>query len=391
MPSTITSTALSAAIAAAAAAPNGSKNSAYLSSLVTSLGGGYKTRLFRNGVEVVTVTHSGTCPIAGNALAPADAGTTNTITTADIDSGTWTHRLTNSDGTMYIETALTKTGGAGPFFATADTDSAGAVAFGSRALSVSLDTSPPAGGDPVPVGVPGSWFLTFRDEFDSATLNSSAWNTAIWYGDDNGANAVVNYDTNNGGNSCLRIWPALGTNGQFFNRTIDTDGKYYQTYGYFEARMKAPRGLGLFPAFWLFDHPGSQRPEIDIAEWYPGGVGGNWAASGYYPHDYGATVHYPGIFASDGPYRLVDVYGAQRLDTAFHVYGCEWTSSQVIFYFDGRRLATSNRAINQRMYLMLDLWYGSASGTPVTNNDSITPKGSTNSFEIDYVRAWRRA
>ena len=37
------------------------------------------------------------------------------------------------------------------------------------------------------------------------------------------------------------------------------------------------------------------------------------------------------------------------------------------------------------MYIMLDLWYGSASGAA----DSTTPVGITNSYEVNYVRAWK--
>ena len=37
------------------------------------------------------------------------------------------------------------------------------------------------------------------------------------------------------------------------------------------------------------------------------------------------------------------------------------------------------------MYIILDLWFGSDSGEP----DDSTPQGEPNSFEINYVRAWR--
>jgi hypothetical protein len=37
------------------------------------------------------------------------------------------------------------------------------------------------------------------------------------------------------------------------------------------------------------------------------------------------------------------------------------------------------------MYIVLSLWFGSASGTP----DASTPTGRSNAFEINYVRAWR--
>jgi beta-glucanase (GH16 family) len=37
------------------------------------------------------------------------------------------------------------------------------------------------------------------------------------------------------------------------------------------------------------------------------------------------------------------------------------------------------------MYIMLDLWFGSASGEP----DETTPEGKANSYEVNYVRAWQ--
>jgi hypothetical protein len=41
--------------------------------------------------------------------------------------------------------------------------------------------------------------------------------------------------------------------------------------------------------------------------------------------------------------------------------------------------------MKKRMYILLDLWYGSASGTP----DNSTPTGKGNSYEVNYVRAWK--
>jgi hypothetical protein len=39
------------------------------------------------------------------------------------------------------------------------------------------------------------------------------------------------------------------------------------------------------------------------------------------------------------------------------------------------------------MYILVDLWLGSASGTP----DATTPTGKANSYIINYVRAWKLA
>jgi beta-glucanase (GH16 family) len=252
---------------------------------------------------------------------------------------------------------------------------------------------PPPVSSPMPVGNDTNWVLTFQDEFNGNGLNSTFWNDAIWYGDDN-ADGTINYDVNNNGNSLLRIWPALNQSGQFFNRTIDTDGKFYQRYGYFEARIKAPRGEGTFPAFWIFNHVGNARPEIDIFECYGAPPNIGWADDNFNPNNYSVTVWVPpGNPTSPddrvkyGPFKLTDVESAQRLDTDFHIYGCEWTSTQQKFYFDGRLIRTTNLQLPWDLYVLFDLWYGSAAGTPTVQT---TPTGPTNSLAIDYVRVWRR-
>ncbi|MDB5727634.1 MAG: glycoside hydrolase family 16 protein, partial [Noviherbaspirillum sp.] len=53
--------------------------------------------------------------------------------------------------------------------------------------------------------------------------------------------------------------------------------------------------------------------------------------------------------------------------------------------FDGKPIITMNVSMGDPMYLMLDLWFGSASGEP----DNSTPQGKSNSYEVNYVRAWQ--
>lgn len=241
-----------------------------------------------------------------------------------------------------------------------------------------------------PVGQSAAaWSLVLEDHFEGS-LNTALWNTAIWYGDaNNSPDTVTNWDHDNGGNSLLRIWPALNGSSQFVQRTLTTRGKFTATYGYFEARIKAPIGRGCFPAFWLFDeNDDSVRwREIDIFECYSGGDSGGWADGSLHPQRYGATVH-----IGTSLYNL-NSYGPQKSDygtdlsAAFHVYGCKWTGTDITFYFDGVQVGSPVTAehITTPMYILLDLWFGSASGTPNTGE---TPQGSSNSLEVDYVRVW---
>jgi beta-glucanase (GH16 family) len=228
--------------------------------------------------------------------------------------------------------------------------------------------------------------LTFSDEFDNG-FNTSKWNDHLWY---QSSDPVINYRVSNGS---LKIWPASN----FVDRTIDTDGKFSQTYGYFEAEMKLPIGKGVWPAFWLYAHPGDARPEIDIMEAYPGGGSGSgWGDGNLHPVNYGLTLHKANADYSyhEVPYatklRDFSSYGSGvDLSAAFHTYGVKWEPSGVTFYFDGKQLGPKYQDTagyyNRPMYILLDLWFGSASGSP----DGSTPLGEGNSFEVRYVRAWQ--
>jgi beta-glucanase (GH16 family) len=73
------------------------------------------------------------------------------------------------------------------------------------------------------------------------------------------------------------------------------------------------------------------------------------------------------------------------LSAGFHTYAVKWEPGRQTFYFDGQPFWTVNVSMSDPMYIMLDLWFGSASGTP----DGSTPTGEGNSFEVNYVRAWQ--
>jgi beta-glucanase (GH16 family) len=229
----------------------------------------------------------------------------------------------------------------------------------------------------VPYGQnPKDWVLTFSEEFDR--FDRSMWNDHIWY---ERSNPTINYAVEDGK---LKIWPQRDASGQFFNRTLDTDGRFYQTYGYFEMEARLPRGKGTWPAFWLFNHIGDRRPEIDIMEAYAGGVepwGYTDRKGVSRPTAYGVTVWLDENVKADGLQ-----YDVKRdLSAKFHKYAVKWEPERQTFYFDGKKIYEIRARMPDPKYILLDLWFGSSSGDP----DHTTPQGKSNSFEINYVRAWQ--
>ena len=253
-------------------------------------------------------------------------------------------------------------------------ESASGASFASGAGAAAAASTTTAASGPAGQNA-ASYTLTFSEEFDGNALNSSVWNDKIWY---ESPPATKNYTVEDGK---LKIWPERDASGNFFNRTIDTDGKYYQTYGFFEMEAKLPVGKGTWPAFWLFNHIDNRRPEIDIMEAYAGGgPNSGWSDANLHPTAYGATIWLDQ--SVNGGHKVIQT---PDLSAGFHKYGLKWEGNRQTFYFDGKEVFSQEARMGDPMYLMLDLWYGSASGQP----DGTTPTGKGNSYEVNYVRAWQ--
>lgn len=249
-----------------------------------------------------------------------------------------------------------------------------------------------------PTGEDASQYtMTFDDEFNGTSLDTAKWNDHQWYENNN---PTVNYAVENG---ALEIWPQRDSTGNFFDRTLTTDGKFSQAYGFYEIEAKLPYGKGTWPAFWLYGHPcetssNTCRPEIDVMEAYAGGgPGSGWSDSNLHPNNYGMTLHQanPDYSVSNVPYatkmRDFSPFSTTPVDlsASFHKYGVKWDPMSITFYFDGKPIGTSyadtTSYYKQAMYLNLDLAFGSVSGTP----DSTTPTGKSNAYVVNYIRVWK--
>ncbi len=115
---------------------------------------------------------------------------------------------------------------------------------------------------------------------------------------------------------------------KYTSARFNTQGKFQQAYGRFEARIQIPQGQGLWPAFWtLGDNIGSAGwptcGEIDIME-----------NVGKEPTIVHGSLHGPGY--SGGKALTGQITSdAGALGDDFHVYDIEWAPDVVRFYLDG--------------------------------------------------------
>lgn len=232
-----------------------------------------------------------TCDYSTTAAPPAPP--TLPPTPAPTPVATWTNCAKEWGVCSFPGTSEVRYGGNGSYaYKTAtgsiqcDNSVFGDPAPGAEKVCEYANSAPPLPTTPEPYGQDASLYtLSFDDEFVGNALDSTKWTDHIWYDQ-----ATSTHDYAVGGGS-LKIWPERNSAGQFAERILVTDKKYYQTYGYFEMEAKLPIGAGSWPAFWLLnsDSPTNGEPEIDIMEAYSGDTTGYWGDANKHPIRYGAT------------------------------------------------------------------------------------------------------
>ncbi|BEL02940.1 discoidin domain-containing protein [Actinoplanes sichuanensis] len=235
--------------------------------------------------------------------------------------------------------------------------------------------------------------LVFSDEFNGAA--GSKPDTAKWtYDPGVPQNGEVQYYTPNSENASMNGSGSLVIEArrqdyqgrQYTSHRMNTGNKFSVQYGRIEARVKVPKGNGLWPAFWLMGddflqgRPWPYNGEIDIME-----VLGRNTSEAY------STLHAP---AYNGAGGYGQKYATVDLSQDFHVWAAEWDSKGIRFFLDGRLVfdAAKETVENTRgpwiydhkFYLILNLAVGGDFPGPI---DATTPFPSQ--MLVDYVRVYQ--
>jgi beta-glucanase (GH16 family) len=115
---------------------------------------------------------------------------------------------------------------------------------------------------------------------------------------------------------------------RYTSTRLKTQGVISWTHGRFEARIKVPRGQGMWPAFWMLGADigtvgWPQSGEIDIME-----------NIGKEPSTVHGTIHGPGYSGANGIGRPFALQSGSFSDD-FHVFAVEWRANYVAWYVDG--------------------------------------------------------
>ncbi|MFH8755784.1 lectin [Streptomyces atroolivaceus] len=170
---------------------------------------------------------------------------------------------------------------------------------------------------------------------------------------------------------------------EYTSARLNTAGKFTTTYGRVEARMKIPRGQGIWPAFWMLGNDIGQvgwpnSGEIDIME-----------NVGFEPGTVHGTLHGPGYSGSGGIGAGYSLPGGQAFADAFHTFAVDWSPNAITWSVDGtvyqRRtpadLGGKQWVFDKPFFIILNLavggyWPGDPDGSTVLPQQLL----------VDYVR-----
>ncbi|MFI5730984.1 discoidin domain-containing protein [Kribbella sp. NPDC051587] len=249
--------------------------------------------------------------------------------------------------------------------------------------------------------------LIFQDNFDTPAgtkPDASKWRADPGIGQNNELQVYTNNDnvqTDGQGHLVIEarrqetpgtacpIDPVSGKGTcQYTSGRINTGTKFDTTYGKVEARIKVPKGNGLWPAFWMMGsdfltgRPWPYNGEIDIME-----ILGRETTKGY------STLHAPAYNGAGGYGGSYGLPGGADFANDFHTWTMLWNSTGITYQVDGTTVFTVDKAqleatrgpwiYDHPFYLILNLAVGGDFPGPP---NAATPFPSR--MLVDYVRVY---
>jgi beta-glucanase (GH16 family) len=246
---------------------------------------------------------------------------------------------------------------------------------------------------------PGSeWTLAWHDEFDGA--EGTQPDAARWVFETGGngfGNNELEFYTDRKENAALdghgmlvitaRKESYMGRD--YTSARLKTQGKFEHTYGRYEARIRIPKGQGIWPAFWMLGN------DIGSASWPACGEIDIMENIGKEPTTVHGTIHGPGYSGGGGLGVPSMLPGNAPFADDFHLYAIEWTEDAVRWFVDDTMYGMKQKSdlpngakwvYDHPFFLLLNVAVGGQwPGEP--NDTTQFPQTMT----IDFVRVYDRA
>lgn len=233
--------------------------------------------------------------------------------------------------------------------------------------------------------VPPNMRLIWNEEFDGNSIDTNKW--SFEYGGGGWGNNELQYYTDRKVNayladSCLHIRAQKEEmeGKHYTSARMKTQGKYQFTYGHVEARMKIPRSMGIWPAFWMLgsniDGVGWPKcGELDIME----AINTESIVHGTCHWEFNGHASYG---TASGVFDI----------TQFHVYTLDWDNEIIRVSVDGNKYfemiikdsTGGTNAFHHPMFFLLNVAVGGNWPGFVVDDGALPQE-----LVVDYIRVYQ--
>ena len=273
-----------------------------------------------------------------------------------------------------------------------------ALSCGALCFLAACATSRP----PIPaVDAPLGWQLTWSDEFNGSTLDQESWTPVVM---PEPFNEELQYYTD-------RVDDAAGANAwledgalviearredhehrRYTSARLNTEGKREFRYGRFEARIKQPGEVGMWPAFWLFGNTSAdvgwpRNGEIDVME-----------GKGRLPSWTSVAIHGGPDPENNRATAAEYTLASGSFHDEWHVFAVEWSPASMRWYVDDVLFQQVEKPTGEdpaywpfdnghSFFIILNLAVGGRFDNPHRPPENLTPQR----LYVDFVRVYRMA
>jgi beta-glucanase (GH16 family) len=245
-----------------------------------------------------------------------------------------------------------------------------ALAIGTSTLSAQdIDPASDPNVQPYPGTPVNGYILNWSDEFSGTAVDTNKWNfrtgVRLW-----STQLPANNSLSNGLYYLHVKKETVGTTDYTAGGIIS---KALRRYGYYETRMRVPPGRGWHTSFWMMYNgtpTNNVHIELDVLE----NDSVNLFKYGVNTHRHQPTPH-----VTFGNKNI----NTPDLNAGFHVLGCEFTPTQIRYFFDGAVVQTVDAT--QFPHNDMNIWLTSVAanlGGTTNVDDSMLP----NVAEYEYAR-----
>jgi beta-glucanase (GH16 family) len=279
-------------------------------------------------------------------------------------------------------------------------------------LSIATATPPKWLGERPPV--PGNWVKTFSDDFTKPIIDEAKWSVPNkkTFSEADGLPTLINYNpswwdkvsVNTGDNvaikndymviTCTKPKDIKFDEPKFKGRKyltglVATYGKFTQKYGYFEAKMKMPKTLGMWPAFWMMPDRGKNYKGRNRRDTANGGMEFDIMEHlvRFGPYRYNIAMHWNGYTRGKHKSKGTEDIYFKPDEGGFVTTGLLWEPGKITFYCNGRVVGTwsNKRVADVPGFIQFTMPVGGWGTNGVVDDNGLPAE-----FVIEYVRAWQK-